>query len=249
VVDFYLFDLRRGYCDYAASAMVVMSRAVGLPSRLVIGYAPGRFEPASGQIVITEAEAHSWPEIYFSGAGWVAFEPTGGRPPVELPVVSLQAAETQAPALPAPVTGATWRDLLWPALAGLGALVLLIWGWKSWRSVRGDGVASLIVLYAGLHRSARRLGAPDWPGLTPGEMAIGLGRQVEWLGKSGRWWARLSPAGAEARRLAGLYSQAIYSSRAPEKAVVEEARNIWRRLRWRLWFIVLVERLKSLLRA
>lgn len=74
-VDFFLFDLRRGYCSYYSSAMAVMLRAVGIPSRLVEGYAvnlaPGR-ETAD----ITNANAHAWAEAYFPGYGWVPFEPT-----------------------------------------------------------------------------------------------------------------------------------------------------------------------------
>ena len=76
VVDYFLFDLRRGYCDYYATAMVVLARASGLPARFVSGYAPGSYDPASGQYVIRERDAHSWAEVYFPEIGWVEFEPT-----------------------------------------------------------------------------------------------------------------------------------------------------------------------------
>lgn len=83
VVDYFLFDLKRGYCDYYASAMVVLSRIVGLPARLVVGYAPGDFDADSHTVQITGLEGHAWVEVYISGRGWVTFEPTGGRPPLE----------------------------------------------------------------------------------------------------------------------------------------------------------------------
>ena len=83
VVDYFLFDLKRGYCDYYASSMVVLARSVGLPARLVVGYAPGEYDPESGTVLITGLEGHSWAEVYFSDLGWVAFEPTAGRPPLD----------------------------------------------------------------------------------------------------------------------------------------------------------------------
>jgi transglutaminase-like putative cysteine protease len=79
LVDAFLFDLRRGYCDYFASAFVMMARSVGLPARLAVGYASGRMEAPSTWLV-SAADAHSWPEVYFERVGWVAFEPTPARP-------------------------------------------------------------------------------------------------------------------------------------------------------------------------
>ncbi len=75
---------RAGYCVQFASAMVVMSRSLGIPARMAIGFLPGDQGP-DGESVITGADAHAWPELYFAGAGWVRFEPTpavqtGARP-------------------------------------------------------------------------------------------------------------------------------------------------------------------------
>jgi transglutaminase-like putative cysteine protease len=242
VVDYYLFDLRRGYCDYAATAMAVLARSVGLPARLIIGYAPGRYDSTTGQVVITEAEAHSWPEIYFSGVGWVAFEPTGGRPQSALPMAADLPSDGVSPDLPPKPGRLVVGDVLGLALAGMVALVFAIWGWMIWRRRRQSGIAAIAALYARLRRSGRQLGAADWPGLTPGEVAELVGEQVERLAQPGRWWARLYPAGEEARRLARSYSQAIYSPHTPDATAVEEARDIWSRLRWRLWLAILARR-------
>ena len=81
-MDYFLFDLQKGYCDYYASSMVVLARASGLPARLVVGYIAERYDEDLQAYVISEAEAHSWAEIYFPGYGWIEFEPTGGREPV-----------------------------------------------------------------------------------------------------------------------------------------------------------------------
>lgn len=79
---------KSGYCIHFASAMAVMARLEGIPSRIAVGYAPGRLTGATvsigGQGAMSEYEvdardAHAWPELYFQGLGWVAFEPTPSR--------------------------------------------------------------------------------------------------------------------------------------------------------------------------
>lgn len=75
-VDYFLFDIQEGYCDYYASAMVVMLRSLDVPARWVQGYAGGLRDPESGAFVVRENLAHSWPEVYFPGFGWERFEPT-----------------------------------------------------------------------------------------------------------------------------------------------------------------------------
>ncbi len=85
VADYFLFDLKKGYCDYYATAMVVLARAAGIPARFVTGYASGEFDSDQNHYTVTEADAHSWPEVYFPQYGWVEFEPTAGRPAILLP--------------------------------------------------------------------------------------------------------------------------------------------------------------------
>lgn len=91
---------KSGYCIHFAAAMAVMARLKGIPSRIAVGYAPGRPTGASisipGQGTLAEYEvdsrdAHAWPELYFEGLGWVAFEPTPSRG-----VVPAYAAESPA---------------------------------------------------------------------------------------------------------------------------------------------------------
>lgn len=66
---------KQGFCEQYASAMAVMARAAGLAARVAIGFTRGR-EEAPGRFLVTTAEAHAWPEIYFPRAGWLPFEPT-----------------------------------------------------------------------------------------------------------------------------------------------------------------------------
>ena len=81
-VDFYLFDLRRGFADYSATTMAILLRLNDVPARLISGYVPGFFDEESGAFVAGPEDAHTWVEAYFPTYGWIAFEPSGYRAPV-----------------------------------------------------------------------------------------------------------------------------------------------------------------------
>jgi transglutaminase-like putative cysteine protease len=67
--------LKRGYCEQYAGAMAVLVRATGVPARVVLGYTPGRQQP-DGTRVVTTDDAHAWVEVWFTGLGWIPFDPT-----------------------------------------------------------------------------------------------------------------------------------------------------------------------------
>jgi protein-glutamine gamma-glutamyltransferase len=75
IADF-LFTRRQGHCEYFASAMAIMLRTIGIPSRVVNGFAGGEFNDLTSEYVIRASDAHSWVEAYFPGEGWVDFDPT-----------------------------------------------------------------------------------------------------------------------------------------------------------------------------
>ena len=75
-VSWFLFDEQQGYCTSFASAMAVLGRAVGLPTRYVEGYAVVPDEDNVARV--TQESAHAWVEVYFAGFGWLAFDPTPG---------------------------------------------------------------------------------------------------------------------------------------------------------------------------
>lgn len=75
IADF-LFVRRRGHCEYFASAMAVMLRSIGIPSRLVNGFSDGEFNDLTTQYIIRASDAHSWVEAYIPGQGWMTFDPT-----------------------------------------------------------------------------------------------------------------------------------------------------------------------------
>lgn len=75
-VDYVLFDDPEGYCNYYSSAMVVMLRHLGIPSRPASGFAAGEFIEDAGLYRVRMADAHTWVEAYFPNYGWIQFEPT-----------------------------------------------------------------------------------------------------------------------------------------------------------------------------
>ncbi len=79
-LEWFLFDLRAGFCNYYASAEVLMLRSLGVPARLVVGYAEGAWDSDQSLYTVLGKDSHSWPEVYFPGLGWVPFEPTVSQP-------------------------------------------------------------------------------------------------------------------------------------------------------------------------
>ena len=80
----FLFERRKGHCEYFASAMTVMLRSQGIPARLVNGFQSGTFNPINGLYVMRGSDAHSWVEAWIPTSGWTIFDPTPTviRPPV-----------------------------------------------------------------------------------------------------------------------------------------------------------------------
>ena len=65
-----------GYCDYFASAMVMMCRAVGLNARIVVGFHGGQYNPVDNSIIVRQKDAHTWAEVYLPDQGWATSDPT-----------------------------------------------------------------------------------------------------------------------------------------------------------------------------
>ncbi len=72
----FLFERKKGHCEYFASSMAVMLRSLHIPSRIVTGFRGGEFNDLTGQYVVRASDAHSWVEAYFPGSGWISFDPT-----------------------------------------------------------------------------------------------------------------------------------------------------------------------------
>lgn len=109
-------DRKVGYCVHYASAMAVMARELGIPSRIAVGFQPGKRSLVDGKTVfsVTTDDLHAWPELYFEGIGWLRFEPTPGRGVVpsygtaaaDDPATPQDESSTQPSALPSSSPGA-----------------------------------------------------------------------------------------------------------------------------------------------
>ncbi len=78
-IEYFLFDIKQGYCDYYATAMATMLRSLGIPARTASGYAEGLYSEEDHFYTIREVDAHTWVEVYFPTYGWIEFEPTAGE--------------------------------------------------------------------------------------------------------------------------------------------------------------------------
>jgi transglutaminase-like putative cysteine protease len=72
----FLFETRSGHCEYFASAMAIMLRTLGIPTREVNGFLPGEYNDLGEDYIVRASDAHSWVEVYFPGTGWMTFDPT-----------------------------------------------------------------------------------------------------------------------------------------------------------------------------
>jgi len=233
VVDYFLFDSRVGFCDYFASAMVVLARAAGIPARYALGYAPGIFDPAGGRFLVRQLDSHAWPELYFPSVGWVEFEPTASIPEIQRSTVP-PAVAVSPPWLKGsnPVFSAVWNFLAGIVRgAGVPALIvalIALLGYIVWVLLTPVRLSLLAPprMLRGMYRSlvahGRRLGVPFSSATTPAELGFLL---------AGKAPARADPV----QRVAGLYSRQVYGRKGISS---EERRTIiknWTQLDRGLW--------------
>ncbi|WP_223690236.1 transglutaminase family protein [Leifsonia poae] len=141
-------EVKSGYCVHFASAMALMARALGIPSRVAEGYLPGTASGGttgtSGQYTVTSDDLHAWPELYFAGVGWVSFEPTVGRgtipsytrpeatTPVTAPLPGSSSTSASRPVVPKDPTnvpnptGSADTSPVQPVATGFGVAVLIV---------------------------------------------------------------------------------------------------------------------------
>jgi len=92
IIDWFLFEHKKGFCNYYSTAQILLLRAAGIPARWAVGYAQGdqlEGDRTSGQpiqenitFLVRQKDAHAWPEVFFPGIGWVEFEPTVSQPDI-----------------------------------------------------------------------------------------------------------------------------------------------------------------------
>jgi protein-glutamine gamma-glutamyltransferase len=83
-VDEFFFDTKKGFCEHYAGSFVLLLRAAGIPARVVTGYQGGEINPLTRQLVVRQAEAHAWSEVWFADLGWVRIDPTFAVSPLRI---------------------------------------------------------------------------------------------------------------------------------------------------------------------
>ncbi|MFF5793512.1 DUF3488 and DUF4129 domain-containing transglutaminase family protein [Paeniglutamicibacter sp. NPDC012692] len=250
VIEAFL-EQKAGYCVHFASTMAMMARTLGIPSRIVTGYSPGSATgnsvPGSNgttlnEFTVSSRNAHAWPELYFPGAGWVAFEPTPGRgvPPAYAPAATAPtqnlgqdprpsnpttrnsasakpSSSSSAPAVAASNQPEKKDPPLWP-LAVLAGILLLASVPMSIRRFQRAGRLRRIS-GTGIDDAGSGV-ATAWAEL----VAMGLDyskpmRQDESAGDYARRLAGFLPdAKTELQTLAGAYERRLYAPAMPAKA-------------------------------
>lgn len=238
VVEYFLFDLQEGYCDYYATAMVVMARAAGLPARLAVGYASGSYDEAQDAFLVSEAEAHSWVEIFFPGIGWTIFEPTAGRASFQRIALDRTGSDWDGtPTAP----GSTGPPnpifaLLIVALAlGVGVLIRSV---AHLHILRRESPGTVVIgTYFRLRTFCEHLPLPIYPGDTPNEFSNRLAVFATTIAENvpiGDW---LAPVAGDVRSIAELVVEEKFSLHKLETSAKERVIRIRRDLIPRLWLL------------
>lgn len=255
LVDYVLFERQRGFCEYYASALAVMLRSVGVPSRVAVGFYPGQYDEQQRGTVYRQTNAHAWVEVFFPGYGWIPFEPTASRPlmesgndgsvdpmttastppPTEMPSqdqASPAARPDDAPAadqpqpVPNPESGERWPVWAWPVgIAASLAISLAVPGWLLW-NLPMRGAAPSSALFLRLKRIGRVLGVSTTPTETPREYA--------------RSFTNAVPASREhVARIVTAYELDQFGPEPADNRLVSTATLAWRSIRRQLpsWLV------------
>ena len=138
-VEEFLFEVRRGYCEHYASALVTLMRAAGIPARAVVGYQGGEFNPSGNYLIVRQSDAHAWAEVWLAGRGWVRVDPTAAVAPerIEYGADALRRLANQGAAFGQLPAEAVRRALSLGWLEGLALRSNQLWDavdaiWNEW---------------------------------------------------------------------------------------------------------------------
>ncbi len=242
VTDYFLFDLQTGYCDYYATSMVVLARAVGLPSRVVVGYVGGQYIEENDHYLVTEADAHTWVEVYFNGFGWFPFEPTAAQDLLDDDDLALPLP----PELAAPPQTMDSEDKgEFPGWeVGIGAFFFLVL--SGWAANRADlqrlsrmDVSDLVLnIYQRLYCYGRWLGLGHYKSDTLYEFDRKIKTKMKLLANSPGREKRLISGSIETSQLTEYAVLANYSVHSLDPDVRKNIILIWRKLRIRLRYAI-----------
>ena len=243
-VDYFLFEQQTGYCDFYASAMVVMARSLGLPARLAIGYLA---QPANANRVqvVYQINSHSWAEVYFAGYGWVEFEPTAAFDSPHANASSLNAPEDATEfetdvdeSIPPPLPEVkAQRPFPWTQLFILGFMAgLLWWLWRRGQLPRGQDV--VVWSYGRWQQNATKLGQPPAPSQTPQEFMVAFQNDLQKYGRFSQLANLIAQMQPHLARLTSLYARRRYA--ADKQSGNLMAWQSWQKVKRPLWWLRVV---------
>jgi len=213
-VNQFLFGDRVGYCEQISSALAVMLRTLGVPTREAIGYVPGPFDPLSDLYEIQAKDAHAWVQVWFQGAGWQSFDPTA-----QVPLAPPDPGAVLLADIGRSIAGLPWAFI---GIVGsaLAACVFFLLGVR--RRHRRPNLWTERVA-AELERRGAAAGLKRWPAETLGEYAARLSTL-------GKWRAGLESI-ASLRTVTALVERAAYGDQEPDKATRTFVEEVVRGLR------------------
>jgi transglutaminase-like putative cysteine protease len=237
-LDFFLFQTHTGYCQDYATAMAVMLRTLGIPSRIGDGFGLVSYDDKAHRYQVSTTDAHTWVEVYFPGYGWTPFEPTPDNlnSPIARPLTPAALASgadtggtSTAPKprsnrlgqinAPIPVAAGPSLSNVWQPIAlaaGVALLLLLIAGLLVLRWVMSP--SDLPRIWRRLLFLSDRLRIPRQPGDTPNEFGARLATTIP----------ELDP---DVRTLATLYTRSRFRRGGLHGVERIEARRSWLRVR------------------
>lgn len=238
-LDYFLFNSKKGFCQDFSTAMNVMLRTLGIPSRQMSGFGLGTFDEKTHQYTVNALDAHSWVEVYFPGYGWIPFEPTpdGVNGPITRPLTRAQlnlppVSATDSSARPRPnlrepntdasggLVSTPFPDLVRPLLTVVGGLLLLVILALLFAMRWLLGVNDLPRMWRRLLFLGNRLKVRRRTGDTPQEFG-------------GRLAGAVPDLDPELRRLAELYTRASFRRGELRPDELAEAKTAWIRVRRR----------------
>ncbi|HEU0296560.1 MAG TPA: transglutaminase domain-containing protein [Anaerolineales bacterium] len=240
VVDYFLFDLNRGYCDYYATAMVVLARARGIPARFVSGYSPGTYDLPNAQYLVREMNAHSWVEVYFPEIGWVEFEPTGSIPEI----LRKEKDETDSPAADNDTAASRLLTrfrleqlsyVLFPLAIFLFAFLLYFALIEPWWYMRLSPSIAIERIYRKFHHASRPLMGKRIGSETALEFAARMIDKLDERFSNSRLKRLYANTQDEIDHLTDLYYTVLFRNIRIHEKDSRTAWDAWRHIRWRLW--------------
>jgi protein-glutamine gamma-glutamyltransferase len=234
-VDWFLFDVKIGYCEQFATAEALMLRSLGIPARLATGYSTGQYDSVLNQATVREQDAHAWVEVWFPNHGWVPVDPSPGFSALAATQFPNRlAAGGVARLIPRLELGAPLAAIgsfgilgVIPSAVAIALLLVIVWAWLRKRHWRGrvrarPGESELLQLYELVQR---RLGRRRAPPETPLEYRHIIRSTLSPPPPGGGLGTGAMPLDSLLEEITEAVNEGVYAGRWPDPKAVRELSN------------------------